>query len=157
MKGQTYKRCSCPAETLVDVEGRRTNCNKKQGTWYYRHDLPRDARGRRRQVEQGGFMTEREARKALTEALSVLDRGVHVERSRLLVEDFLDQWLDGRVNLRPSSVRFYRVAVDRYMKPELGRRRLSDLRADDIDRAFSRIRQGVDGRGGPVSPALSAA
>jgi hypothetical protein len=75
---------------------------------------------------------------------------------RLQVRDFLDQWLDGRVNLRPSSVRFYRVALDRYLKPELGCMRLSELRADDIDRAFARIRQGVDGRGNPVSPALSA-
>ena len=154
MKGQTYKRCSCRPETLIDAEGRRTNCNKKHGTWYYRHDLPRDSRGRRRQVKQGGFATEREARKALTQALSELDRGVHVERSRLLVGDFLEQWLAGRVNLRPSSVRFYRVALDRYLKPELGRVRLSELRADDIDRAFTRIRQGIDGRGNPVSPAL---
>jgi integrase len=59
------------------------------------------------------------------------------------------------VNLRPSSVRFYRVALDRYLKPELGRMLLSELRADDIDRAFARIRQGADGRGNPVSPALS--
>ena len=31
---------------------------------------------------------------------------------------------------------------------------LSELRADDFDRAFARIRQGIDGRGNPVSPAL---
>jgi integrase len=60
MKGQTYKRCPCPAEALVDADGRRTNCNNKHGTWYYRHDLPRDPQGRRRQVRQGGFATERE-------------------------------------------------------------------------------------------------
>ncbi len=99
--------------------------------------------------------TEREARKALPQALSGLDRGVHVERSRLLVGDYLDQWLAGRVKLRPSSISFYRVAVDRYLKPELGRMRSSDVRADDIDRAFACIRQGVDGRGNPVSPALN--
>ena len=58
------------------------------------------------------------------------------------------------MNLRPSSVRFYRVALDRYLKPELGCMRLSELRADDIDRAFARLRQGVDGGGNPVSPAL---
>ncbi len=66
-------------------------------------------------------------------------------------------WTSGsraRVNLRPASVLFYRVAVDRYLKPELGSLRLSDLPADDIDRAFARIRRGVDGRGQPVSPAL---
>jgi hypothetical protein len=141
---------------LNDAGGRRTNCNRKHGTWYYRYDLPRDSQGRRRQVKQGRFATEREARKALTQALSGLDRGVHVERSRVLVDDFLDQWLDGRVHLRPSCIRFYRVAVDRYVKPELGCTRLPELQADDIDRAFARIRQGVDGRGRPVSLPSSA-
>jgi hypothetical protein len=115
---------------------------------------PEELAGSTPAVEQGGFATEREARSGLTDALSALVRGVHVERSRLLVDDFLDQWLDGRVNVRPSSVRFYRVAVDRYLKPELGRMRLSELRADDIDRAFARIRQGADGRCNDVSPAL---
>jgi integrase len=156
VKGQTYKRCKCPPELLVDADGRRINCTRKHGTWYYRHDLPPAADGRRRQVKQGGFATEREARKALTDALARLDRGVYVDRSKLAVGTYLDEWLAGRVNLRPASVVFYRVAVDRYLKPELGHLRLSDLRADDIERAFGRIRRGVDGRGNPVSPALIA-
>ena len=105
-------------------------------------------------VKQGGFPTEREARRALTDALARLDHGVYVDRTRLSVGGYLDQWLEGRVSLRPASVLFYRVAVDRYLKPELGSLRLSDLRADDIDRAFARIGRGVDGRGQPVSSAL---
>ncbi len=156
MKGQTYKRCSCPPEQLVDEKGRRVNCPKKHGAWYYRHDLPPAANGKRRQVKQGGFATEREARKALTDALARLDRGVYVDRSKLAVGTYLDDWLVARVNLRPASVVFYRVAIDRYLKPELGHLRLSDMRADDIERAFARIRRGVDGRGKPVSPALIA-
>lgn len=154
MKGQTYKRCSCPAAALVDEQGRRINCSKKHGTWYYRHDLPMLVAGRRRQVKQGGFATEREARRALTEALARLNRGTHVDRSKLSVGDYLHQWLEGRVNLRPASVTFYRVAVDRYLVPELGHLRLSDLRSGDIEQAFARIRCGVDGRGNDVSPAL---
>ena len=82
------------------------------------------------------------------------DRGTYVDRSKLSVGNWLDQWIEGRVNLRPASVVFYRVAIDRYLRPELGHLRLSDLRADDIDRAFTRIRRGLDGRGNSVSPAL---
>lgn len=105
-------------------------------------------------MKQGGFSSEREANAALTDAMARLDRGVYVDRSKLAVGHYLDQWLEGRVNLRPASVIVYRVAVDRYLKPELGHLRLSDLRGDDIDRAFARILKGVDGRGNEVSDAL---
>jgi site-specific recombinase XerC len=107
-----------------------------------------------RQADIDEFPTEREARRALTDTLARLDRGVYVDRTRLSGGDYLDQWLEGRVNLRPASVLFYRVVVDRYLKPELGSLRLSDLRADDNHCVFARIRRGVDGRGQPVSPAL---
>lgn len=79
-----------PCRRTVDEQGRRTNCSKRHGTWYYRHDLPMLAAGRRRQVKQGGFATEREARRALTNALARLDRGTHVDRSKLSVGDYLD-------------------------------------------------------------------
>ena len=155
MKGQTYKRCKCPAEDLPRrADGTLGNCRRDHGSWYYRHDLPTSANGRRRQVKQGGYSTEKEARAALTDALARLDRGTYVDRSKLTVGDYLDQWLEGRVNLRPASVVFYRVAVERYLRPGLGHLRLDQLRVDDVERAFARIRRGLDGHGHPVSPAL---
>ena len=76
--------------------GRRITCNKKHGTWYYRHDLQPGPDGRR-QVKQGGFATEREARRGLTDALARIDRGTYVDRANLNVGAYLDQWLLGRV------------------------------------------------------------
>lgn len=156
MKGQTYKRCTCSLHELVDADGRRATCHRKHGAWYYRHDVPPGADGARRQAKRGGFGTEREARKAMNDSLAMLDRGVYVGRSRLSLAQYLDDWLQGRVNLRPATVVFYRVAVERYLKPELGKLALTDLRAHDIESAFRRIEQGVDGRGNPPSPALIA-
>ena len=68
MKGHTYKRCPCGA--LRDDAGRRVNCSKRHGSWFYVHELPPDASGRRRQASKGGFATEREARMALNDLLS---------------------------------------------------------------------------------------
>ena len=99
------------------------NCRRDQGSWYYRHDLPTGADGRRRQVCRG-FSTEKEARAALTDALARLDRDRYVDRSKLTVGDYLDQYIEGRVNVRPASVVFYRVAVERYLRPELEHLRL---------------------------------
>ncbi len=139
MKGHTYKRCPCG--TLRDAEGRRVNCNKRHGSWYYVHELPADAAGPRRQVTKGGFATEREARKALTESLAKLDRGTYVERTRQTVGDYLDQWLEGKGRLRASTRRSYREHIDLYLRPGLGHLRVQDLREVDIERLYAAMSQ----------------
>ena len=57
-----------------------------------------------------------------------------------------------RVNVHPASVVFYRVVVERYLRPEPEHLRLDQLRVDDAQRAFAGIRRGLDGHGHPVSP-----
>ena len=99
MKGHTFKRCPCG--DIRDEQGRRTNCGKRHGSWYYAHELPPAADGARRQSKKGGFGTEREARKALNDALARLQRGTFIEVGRQTVGEYLDQWLDGKGRLRP--------------------------------------------------------
>lgn len=161
MKGRVYKRCACPAESAWLWRGNeatgkleRMNCPRKHGVWYYQHDLPPAADGRRRQVKRGGHATEKEAQKALTAAVARVDRGVHVDRTKLSVATWLEQWLEGKVNLRPATRLYYRTVVDGYLIPYIGHLRLSDLRADDVERMFSKIRKSPDRRGNPASAAL---
>lgn len=134
MKGHTYKRCPCGA--LRDADGRRVNCTKRHGTWSYVHELPPDAGGKRRQVTKGGYATERAARTALTESLARLDRGMYVERTRLTVAQYLDQWLEGKGRLRASTRRSYQEHIDLYLRPGLGHLRLDDLCEVDIERLY---------------------
>src|SRR3954469_4547174 len=98
MKGQIWKRCPCG--DVRDNAGRIVNCPKRHGSWYYRHDVPPAADGRRRQVKRGGFQTEREARDALNDVLARLARGSYVEQRRLTVGEYLDEWLAGKESLR---------------------------------------------------------
>lgn len=51
----------------------------------------------------------------------------------LTVAVFLDQWLAMKHNLRSNSVRTYRCAIDKYIKPGLGSIRLRRLEAAQID------------------------
>jgi hypothetical protein len=83
MKGSTFKRCPCG--TVRDAQGNRINCPKKHGTWYYAHELPPGPDGRRRQSKVGGFATEREAREALNEVLSQIQRGTYRFRTKQTV------------------------------------------------------------------------
>jgi hypothetical protein len=89
MKGHTYKRCPCGVQR--DSAGRRVNCQKRHGSWYYAHELPATAEGRRRQTFRGGFTTEREARLALNQALAAVNRAGWVEPTPLTVGEYLDQ------------------------------------------------------------------
>ncbi len=139
MKGHTYKRCPCG--TLRDAQGRRVNCNKRHGSWYFAHDLPADTAAGRRQEKKGGYATEREARKALNESLARLDRGTYVERTRQTVGEYLDQWLEGKGRLRTSTRRSYQEHIDLYLRPGLGHLRLHDLREVDIERLYAAMAQ----------------
>jgi integrase len=135
VKGHTFKRCPCG--TLRDHLGRRVNCPKKHGSWYYAHELSPGPDGRRRQSKMGGFPTEREARKALNDALSGVHRGTHVQIGRQRVGEYLDQWLSGKGQLRSSTRRSYQEHVELYLRPGLGHLRLADLRDVDIERLYA--------------------
>ena len=139
VKGHTFKRCPCG--TIRDDQGRRVTCAKRHGSWFYAHELPPGADGRRRQRKMGGFPTERDARKALHDALARLDRGTFIEYSRQRLGDYLDQWLAGKGKLRASTRRSYREHIELYLRPGLGHLRLTDLRDIDIERLYAAMRQ----------------
>jgi hypothetical protein len=103
MKGYTYKRCHCGV--VRDSGGKRVNCQKRHGSWYYVHELPPAPDGRRRQTFRGGFSTEREARQALNQALDAVNSGEWVEPRQFTVAEYLDRWIAGKAGLRRSRTR----------------------------------------------------
>ncbi len=151
MRGHTYKRCPCG--TTRDAQGRRVACPKKHGSWYYVHEAPPDAQGRRRQVARGGFPTERAARAALNEALADVGRGSYVPATRQTVGEFLDHWLAGKGRLRPSTRRSYDEHVKLYLRPGLGHIRITELRDVDVERLYAAMGEiGRDDSGRQPSP-----
>lgn len=67
----------------------------------------------RRQERKGGFATEREAIAALTEARFRIQNGDHVQRSRLLLGEWMSDWRDKLpyAGLRRSTVEQRRRAI----------------------------------------------
>ncbi|MFE3940595.1 hypothetical protein ACFXPV_01735 [Streptomyces sp. NPDC059118] len=49
MKGHVFKRCQCIAQ--YDTKGRRKNCKKAHGSWYYAADTGIEKDGKRQQQE----------------------------------------------------------------------------------------------------------
>jgi len=86
--------------------------------------------------------TREEVARKIHRALHQIEQGLMPTDDRLTVEKYLDAWLaktEKRVEpnakrpLRRLTYRGYEQIVRLYLKPELGRRRLSKLTADDVE------------------------
>lgn len=142
MTGTVFKRCSCPP--VLDNAGRRKNCQKRHGSWFFMHDV-RDPSGKRRQVQRGGFATAADAEAALRASLTATGMGVRVqEQRRLTVAAYLEGWLARKKDtgrFRPSTALHTGHHVQHYWIPLLGQYRLADLTVDDVDRALTSLRR----------------
>lgn len=142
MTGRVFKRCSCPP--VLDDAGRRKNCQKRHGSWFFMHDV-RDSSGKRRQVQRGGFATAADAEAALQASLTATGMGVRVqEQRRLTVAAYLEAWLERKKDtgrFRPSTALHTGHHVHHYWIPLMGHYRLADLTVDDVDRALASLRR----------------
>jgi Arm DNA-binding domain len=80
--------------------------------------------GKRFQPKKGGFRTEREAQQHLTKMLAQLDMGIVVPPDRLIVEAYLDAWLEHLehvVGRNRSTIRGYRSNLWSYTIPRSAR------------------------------------
>ncbi len=108
--------------------------------WRYRAELARDpATARRRYATKGGFRTEREAQQALHRLLVSVNDGAHVERSKLVVSEYLTEWLvRARVDLRPTSAASYGRSVVK-LNAAFGAVRLQDLTPVMIEDCYAAL------------------
>ncbi|MFF3493691.1 tyrosine-type recombinase/integrase [Streptomyces sp. NPDC002795] len=152
----TYKKqCGCVAPVLddkgqpvLDNEGspkqRRlyAQCpdlkSPRHGKWSFNLELEEDGQGERQRVRRSGFATKGDA---ATEARKVYDRaqqGVIVE-TRVTVADYLDEWLERKRKLAPSTAHAYSEHIEDYLKPYLGAYQLPTLRPRHIEQMFDAI------------------
>lgn len=88
----------------------------------------------RRMVKRVSGRTKTEAKNRLKEVLRDLDDGQGVQGHKFTVEDALRDWLDHGLNGRdPKTIASNRFLIEHRIIPGLGRRRLRELTADDVD------------------------
>lgn len=132
-RGSVYQRhkSSCPKTP----EGTWAP-HKCRGPWSFYLLSGRRADGKRRQITRSGFSTKRAAETALEEALAREEAGV-ADVHGLTVRNFLRQWLEGKRALRDTTRRGYEIHLRRYLVPNIGEMRLSDLRPHHIDMLYA--------------------
>lgn len=155
MRGHVHQRCGCPTmrnatgALIKDSAGKAIKDHRPgcKPTWSCVFDVGR-VNGKRKQQTKGGFRTRREAERYLRETMEAVESGAFVPTGRLLVGDYLREWLASRPSLRPTTRRAYESHLRLYLIPALGSVRLDDLRASHVDRLFTDLAS--------RTPALSA-
>lgn len=128
MKGHIYRR--------VRPDGAKSN-------WYAVIDLPRGAGGERQQ-RTSTHSTRRQAQAWLASMSQSTETGGDQD-VHLTVNDYLEQWLEGKQSLRPSTRLSYQSHISHYLSPGIGAIRLVDLRAHHIEAMYGDIQDGVTG------------
>lgn len=145
MRGSTFKRCPCkPEDRVKGKNGKWLACKKHHGTWSYRLDVGDDPEtGQRRRTSKGGFRTEEEADGALKAEMERVTAGTWTDDQKLTVGKFLDRWLERRAGaLKASTLASYTSHIEQFIRPELGRLPLRELRTQHVYNMLAKVAEG---------------
>ncbi len=133
---QRHDHPTCPP--LIDGKREAHRC---QGRWCGTIDVKVNGKTKRKYVYA---RTRRAARLKLDEAVRAKDEGTLVIGSGTLGQ-WMETWLARKARtLKPQTIRGYRSQAATYIVPALGKYRLTELRADHIERLYDSQR--ADGR-----------
>ena len=103
---------------------------QKRGKYYqYKFEVAK-VNGKRKFINKSGFGTKDEAIKAGNIAYTeYLNTGLVFKEKEISFSDYLDYWYENycEVNLKYNTRRTYKTIMDKYLKPEIGKYRLSSL------------------------------
>ena len=108
-------------------------------TWLVRIPMGRRATGTRAYHNRTIQGTKRDAQRYLTQTLRELDTGTFVEASPKILAAWLNEWLQNTVRTRLRSKTFsdYQSLSSRYLVPEIGHRKLSQLGPAEIQKLYT--------------------
>lgn len=80
--------------------------------------------------------TQDEVRKKLNKVLNDIDNGIYIENTNITFGDWLDEWLEvyAKPAVKLSTYGSYEGYIRNHIKPEIGRIKLSALRADILQK-----------------------
>ena len=120
---------------------RGTIKSRSSGSYRIRYSLGRDpVSGKRRFATATVRGTRKEAERELVKLLRTVDKGEHVDPTRVTVGDWLTLWVNTtRAEVSPKTHERYAEIVRCYLVPYLGVIRLQRLRTTDIQKAYNQF------------------
>lgn len=122
---------------------------RHRGDSYYYSFEAAGIGGKRKRIERFGGHTEKEAKRALRNAIAEYERaGIEYELSNLSVADFFDYWFKKYVerNLKYNTQHNYKNIIAKYIKPRLGNYKLRSLSPAVLQKFIDDVSEIVDDR-----------
>ncbi|MGB0681475.1 MAG: site-specific integrase [Magnetovibrionaceae bacterium] len=125
---------------------------KRSGVWELKFDLSPDPLTGKRRTRYATFKGSKIGAQAeLRRRLREVDTGEYADSAKVTLKDFLGRWLDHiATKVAPKTFERYEQLITNNINPALGSVKLSNLKAVNIDQAWSKLMQDgrLDGKGG---------
>lgn len=105
------------------------NIKKRGNVYQYQFEIA-PVNGKRKWITKSGYKTKAQAyedgNKAYTEYINA---GMPYKEARISYSDYLDYWLKNycKANLKYNTIQAYKTLIEKYIKPKLGKYRLSTI------------------------------
>ena len=132
-----YKRHGRGCRSLETRDSADCNCNGRWVAWVYEKDYVDPTTGKRGRKRKETFDTQAEAKSWRRDAGRLLETGTLPTPTKQTLREAADAWLEGAESgalrkrggaaYKPSTIRSYRTALEKYVLPELGGLKLSEI------------------------------
>jgi hypothetical protein len=126
-----------PATNRKNTPRLRDGVMKRGTTWSYviRVKDPESGISKPRWV--GGFATEEDAKAARDEARVKARHGEYIDRNRITVAAYLDDWIDAHaMEIKPRTLADYRACIRLYAAPRIGHLPIQAIRPSTITKLY---------------------
>jgi integrase len=106
----------------------------------------------RRQKWLSGFATKQAAKDARDAARVHVKEQTYVTPTDETVAEYLRAWLRAQKKLRQTTARNYSVNIEKYVVPQIGALKLTDVTSDTLDALYDKLSASGSRTGGPLAP-----
>jgi integrase len=135
----------------------RDGVMKRGNTWSYVIRVKDPNTGTSKPKWVGGFATEEEAKAARDEGRVKARRGEYIDRNRVRVTAYLDDWIDSHaMEIKPRTLLDYRACIRLYVTPHIGHLPIQAVRPSTITKLYRDLLTSGGRDGQPLAVATVA-
>jgi integrase len=132
----------------------RDGVMKRGATWSYVIRVKDTETGISKPRWVGGYATEQEAKAARDEARVKAHRGEYIDRNRITVSAYLDDWIDSHaMEIKPRTLHDYRSCIRLYVTPRIGKLPIQAVRPSTITKLYRELLTSGGRNGKPLAVA----
>lgn len=126
--------------TRKDAPKLRDGVMKRGRSWSYVIRVKDPETGVSKPRRVGGFTTEEEAKAARDEGRVKARRGEYIDRNRVTVAAYLDDWIDSHaMEIKPRTLLDYRSCIRLYVTPRIGNLPIQAVRPSTITKLYREL------------------